>query len=112
MSLSPRDEYDDRRFVSKMGCACSTICICSPEPPSETRDALGVSSVTRKSKTFTGSADGGLGAGGGASVTAIALLKSGSGASSTYAFRGTRCVDSDIVTDFFAFDGFSLYNAP
>lgn len=45
-------------------------------------------------------------------MTAIALLKSGSGASSTYAFRGTRCVDSDIVTDFFAFDGFSLYNAP
>ena len=71
-------------------------------------------SLTKKSKTLTGSAtaEGGLGACGGASTSVTVPSRSGSGASSTYAFRGTIAVDSDILTDFFDLPGFSLYKAP
>jgi len=71
---------------SKTEGAWSTICICSLVPPRDIFEALGVSSVTRKSKTLTGcagTAGGGLGASGGASTITRAVLDSLSGASST-----------------------------
>lgn len=76
-----------------------------------------MSSAIKKSKTLTAGAgrgapaEGGLGAGGGASTIAIELLvlSSYSGASSTYALRGTGVVDCGIWTDLRdCFDGFSL----
>ena len=89
--------------------------ICSLEPPRDTRDAFGVSSVTRKSKTFTGFAgwaEGGVGAAGGASTRTMLSSRSWSGASSTYALRGGREMESEIVTAFLALLGFALYSAP
>lgn len=83
----------------------------------ETLDALGVSSVTRKSKTLTfgcwGTAEGGSGASGSASTMDMVVPVSGSGASSTYAFLGACLSCSDILTDFLdCLEDLSLYRAP
>ena len=65
-----------------------------------------MSSVTRKSKTLTGcgvregTAEGGLGAAGGASTMAMEFPISASGTSSTYAFRGRRDMESESWVDF------------
>lgn len=98
---------------------CSTIFTDSSVISREVFEALGVSLETRKSKTLMGwfcaggTAEGGVGAGGGAFTMATILSVSSSGASSMYALRGVFDVGSEILTDFLAcFDGFSLYNAP
>ena len=74
-----------------------------------------MSSVTRKSKTLTGcgvregTAEGGLGAAGGALTIAIEFPISASGASSTYALRGTRDAESEPWADFLGnLDSFPL----
>ena len=79
----------------------------------ETLEALGVSSVTRKSNTFTfgggGAAGGGAGASGGLFTIVIALPGSVSEPSSTEACRGA-CGSVCFLPDFF--EVFPLYRAP
>ena len=79
----------------------------------ETLEAFGVSSVTRKSNTFTfeggAAAGGGSGASGGASTIDIDFTGSESEPSSTEACRGA-CGSVSILTDFF--NGFCLYRLP
>ena len=108
MSLSAPASSDACLAASNIGGACAFIRIGSLGPGSETLEAFGVSSLTKKSKTLTGSwagrgtAEGGEGASGGALTRATAALEPASGTSSTYAFRGRELVEeaSIILTDF------------